>query len=49
MKYSTLDKIIFTQVEGCLQVTMIQEDKYMEVLCYFSPEFIILCFLIMMF
>ena len=39
MKGATSNNIIIPQAEGYLQVPTIQEEKYIDVRCYYSPEF----------
>ena len=39
MKGATSDNLIIPQAEGYLQVPTIQEGKWINVCCYYSPEF----------
>ena len=39
MKGATSDNIIIPQAEGFWQVPTIQEGKWIDVCCYYSPEF----------
>ena len=39
MKGATSEKTIVSEAEGYLQVLTMQEGKFIEVLCYYSPKF----------